>query len=102
MQLKFQQSFVELFLVPQLQFIDRVVVTLVASQRQGSQCKLSRRPEIPWCSSGMVVNMPVGVPTTGYGSDSPENCGVPQVQYSDKVVDVLAVPGVERQFSSPR
>ena len=42
MQLKFQQSFVEFFKVPQLQFIDRVVVISVASQRQGSQCKLFR------------------------------------------------------------
>ena len=40
MQLKFQQSFVEFYKVPQLQFIDRVVVISVVSQRQGSQCKL--------------------------------------------------------------
>ena len=84
LQLKLQQSIVEFFQVPQLQFIDRVVVPSVASQRQGLQCKLYRRPEIPWCSSGIVVNMPVGVPTTGYGSDSTENCGVPQVQYSER------------------
>ena len=72
-----------------------VVDTSVASQRQDSQCKLYRRPEIPWCSSGMVVDMPVGVPTTGYGSDTTENCGVPQVQYSDKVVDVSAVQFID-------
>ena len=30
------------------------------------------------CSSGMVVDMPVGVPTTGYGLDSTENGGVVQ------------------------
>ena len=30
---------------------------------------------IPWCSSGMVVDTPVGVQTTGFGSDSAENCG---------------------------
>ena len=42
MQLKFQQSFVEFFKVPQLQFIDRVVVISVAPQRQVSQCKLCR------------------------------------------------------------
>ena len=47
MQLKFQQSIFEFFQVPQLQFIDSVVVFSVASQRQGSQCKLYRRPEIP-------------------------------------------------------
>ena len=50
MQLKFQQSFVEIYKVPQLQFIDRVVVYSVASQRQGSQCKLCK-PVIPQCSS---------------------------------------------------
>ena len=43
MQLQFQHSFV-VFKVPQLQFIDRVVVTSVASQRQGSKCKLCSRP----------------------------------------------------------
>ena len=95
MQLKFRQSFVVIFQVPQLQFIDRVVDTSVASQRQDSQCKLYRRLEIPWCSSGMVVDMSVGVPTTGYGSDGTENCGVPQVQYSDKVVDVPAVQFID-------
>ena len=50
MQLKFQQSFVEFYKVPQLQFIDRVVVFSVVSQRQGSQCKLWK-PVIPQCSS---------------------------------------------------
>ena len=40
MQLKFQQSFVEFYKVPLLQFTDRVVVISVALQRQGSQCKL--------------------------------------------------------------
>ena len=34
MQLKFQQSIVEFFMVLQLQFIDRVVDILVARQRQ--------------------------------------------------------------------
>ena len=48
-QLKFQQSIVEFFKVPQLQFFDRVVATTVALQRQGSQCKLYRRPEISRC-----------------------------------------------------
>ena len=42
---KLQQSFVEFVEVPQLQFID-IVVGFVASQRQGSQCKLCRRPDI--------------------------------------------------------
>ena len=43
----------------------------------------------------MVVDMPVGVPTPGYGSGSTENCGVLQVQYSDKVVDVPAVQFID-------
>ena len=46
MQLKFQQSFVEFYTVPQLQFIDRVVVISVASQGANSA-----KPEIPQCSS---------------------------------------------------
>ena len=41
---KLQQSFVESVEVPQLPFID-IVVGFVASQRQGSQCKLFRRPD---------------------------------------------------------
>ena len=49
MQLKFQQSFVVSVDVPQLQFFDRVVATTVASQRQGSQCKLYRRSETSRC-----------------------------------------------------
>ena len=35
MQLKFQESFVVSVDVPQIPFMDRVVVILVASQRQG-------------------------------------------------------------------
>ena len=86
MQLKFQQSIFEFFKVPQLQFIDRVVVTSVASQRQGSQCKLYRRPDsmvqfwegcrhARWCANDRAMVQTV------------QNCGVPQVQCSDKVVD---------------
>ena len=40
-----QQSFVEFVEVPQLPFID-IVVGFVVSQRQDSQCKLCRRPDI--------------------------------------------------------
>ena len=39
--------------------------------------------------------MPVGVQTRGNGSDSTENCGVLQVQYSDNVVDVPAVQFID-------
>ena len=42
---KLQLSFVESVEVPQLPFID-IVVGFVASQRQGSQCKLCRRPDV--------------------------------------------------------
>ena len=42
---KLQQSFVKFVEVPQLLFID-IVVGFVASQRQGSQCKLCRRPDV--------------------------------------------------------
>ena len=40
-----QQSFVGFVEVPQIQFFD-IVVGFVASQRQGSQCKLCRRPVV--------------------------------------------------------
>ena len=49
MQLKFQQSIVELFKVPQIPFIDRVVDISVASQRLVPQCILCRRPETSRC-----------------------------------------------------
>ena len=42
---KLQQSFVQFVEVPQLPFID-IVVGFVASQRQGSQCELCRRPDV--------------------------------------------------------
>ena len=45
-----QQFFVEFVEAPQLQFID-IVVGFVASQRQGSQCKLCRRLRFARCSS---------------------------------------------------
>ena len=40
--------------------------------------------------------MPLVCQRQGCGSDSAENCGVPQVQHSDRVVDVPAV-AVHRQ-----
>ena len=45
------QEMVEYMEVPELQFIDEWWL-LQLLLRQGSQCKLWRRPEIPWCSSG--------------------------------------------------
>ena len=58
MQLKFQQSIVEFFMVPQLQFIDRVVDILVAPQRpvHSANCAEVRRD-----SSGAVLGL-VGTP----------------------------------------
>ena len=97
LQLKFQQSFVVSVDVPQIPFIDRVADISVASQRLVPQCLLCRRPEIPCCSSGVVVDMPLVCQRQGYGSDSTENCGVLQVQYSDgrcllQFIDGLDVP----------
>ena len=45
----FQQVFVEFVKVPQLQYIDSMVGFPVASQRQGSQCKLCRRRRFARC-----------------------------------------------------
>ena len=45
---------------------------------------------------GMVVDMPVGVQTTGFWSNSAENCGSAVAYSSEKVVDVPAV-AVHRQ-----
>ena len=83
--------------VPQLRCPVKVVdVLAVAVHRQGVDVPvILQGPEIPWCSSGMGVDLPVGVSTTGYGSDSTENCGVLHVQYSDKVVDVPAVQFID-------
>ena len=44
---------------------------------------------------GLVVDMPVGVQTTGLWSDSAENCGVPQVHSSCQRVDVPVVRVVQ-------
>ena len=89
-------------LVPQIQFISRVWDIPVVEQRgvrTVPNCAEDRR--FLGAVLGYVVNMPVGVPTTGYGLDSTEYCGVPQVQYSDKVVDVPAV-AVHRRWTSLR
>ena len=62
----------------------RVVDISVASQRLVPQCLLCRRPEIPWCSSGMVVDTPVGVQTTGLWFRQCRKLWLPQVQCPDK------------------
>ena len=78
MQLKFQQSFVVSVDVPQIPFIDRVVDISVASQRLVPQCMLCTRPEIPWCSSGKDVDVPVCVQRQVHGSVSTQTGEVPQ------------------------
>ena len=70
----FQQVFVEFVEVPQPQFIDSMVGFPVASQRQGSQCKLCRRRRFARCRSWIVVDMPLVCQRQGCGSDSAENC----------------------------
>ena len=83
MQLNFQQPFVEFF-VPQLhQFIDRVVVISVASQRQGLQCKLCKTGDSTVELFAKVLTCPCCV-----CRDSAENCGLPAAAGNDKVVDV--------------
>ena len=95
MQLKFQQSIVEFFMVPQLQFIDRVVDTLVAPQRQvhSANCAEVRRD-----SSGAVlglVSTPLLYNDRCAGLTVQKTVEVPQLQYFDRVVDVPAA--VHRQ-----
>ena len=51
MQLKFQQSFVEFYLVPHLQFIDRVVFFFQLLHRDRAYSANCAKPEIPQCSS---------------------------------------------------
>ena len=72
MQLKFQQSFVEFYKVPQLQFIERVVFISVASQRQGSQCKLCKTVD-------STVQFFAKVLTCPCCSCRAANCGLPAV-----------------------
>ena len=60
-QLKFQQSFVEFYKVPLLQFIDRVVAISVASQRQGSQYKLCKTGDSTVQFFAMVLTCPLCV-----------------------------------------
>ena len=85
MQLKFQ-SFVEFYLVPQLQFIDRVVVISVASQRQGSWCKLCKTEDSTVQFFAEVLTCPCCA-----CRDSAENCGLPAVAGVGLVVDVPVV-----------
>ena len=95
MQLKFQQSFVEFYKVPQLQYIDRVVVISVASQRQGSQCKLCYTGDstVQFCAKVLTC------PCCAF-RDSAENCGLPAVAGIDMVVDVPVVQFVLVGLSS--
>ena len=57
-QLEFQQSFLFMILkVPQIQFIDRMVVNPVATQRMGTHSANCQIPQVR--SSGLVVHVPV-------------------------------------------
>ena len=87
LQLKFQQSFVVSVGVPQIPFIDRVVDLSVASQRQGCTVLTVQKTGDSVVQFWMVVDMPLVCQRQGCGSDSTENCGVPQVQHSDRVVE---------------
>ena len=79
--------------VPQLQFIDEWLLQLLL--RSGSQCKLWRRPEIPWCSSGWLSICTL-LCNDRFMVQTVQNCGVPQLRCPVKVVDVFAV-AVHRQ-----
>ena len=83
---EFQQSFVEFYLVPQLQFIDRVVFFSVASQRQGLQCKLCKTGDSTVQFYAKVLTWPCCA-----CRDGAENCGHPAVAGIDMVVDVPVV-----------
>ena len=72
--LKFQQSFVEFCKVPQLQFIDRVVVISVASKRQDSQWKLCQTGDSTAQFLAMVFTC-----LCCACRDSAANCGLPAV-----------------------
>ena len=97
MQLKFQQSFVVSVDVPQIPFIDRVVDISAASQRQVRTMQIVQKTgDSPGAVLGSVGTRPLLCNDRLYGADSAETVEVPQVQYSDWVVDVPAV-AVHRQ-----
>ena len=77
---------VEFFKVPQLQFIGRVVVISVASQRQGSLCKLCKTGD---CVVQFFAKVLTYLCCACRGSA--ENCGLPAVASIHKVVDVPVV-----------
>ena len=85
-QLKFQQPFVEFYKVPQLQFIDRVVVISVVSQRQGSQCKLCKTGDSTVQFFAKVLTCPCCA-----CRDSADKCELPAVAGIDKVVQFVLV-----------
>ena len=88
MLLKLQQ-FVEYMEVPQLQFLDRVVVQLLHRDRYTVQT-VQKSVEILQVQFLDWFGPPVVVQRQVRGSDGAENSGVPQVQYFDRVVDVPA------------
>ena len=97
MQPKFQQSFVVSVVVPQIPFIDRVVDISAASQRQVRTVQIVQKTgDSPGAVLGSVGTRPSLCNDRMDGADSAETVEVPQVQYSDWVVDVPAV-AVHRQ-----
>ena len=92
---KLQQSFVESVEVPQTQFIDSMVGFPVASQRQGSQCKLCRRRRFARCSSwigtrpSLCNDRPDGPDSSVWRCTRCSSC---------QVVDVPAVSQVVPEF----
>ena len=87
MQLKFQQSFVVSVDVPQIPFIDRVVVQLLHRDRD-AQCKLCKRPEIRQVQFSDWLGHPLLYNDRCLGLIVQKTVEVPQVQYFDKVFDV--------------
>ena len=87
--------FVEYVEVPQLQFLDSVVVQLLHRDRD-AQCKLCRRPSCFFrCSSWTRWTCPLLYYDRCVGLTVQKTVEVPQVQYFDRVVDVPAA--VHRQ-----
>ena len=96
MQLQFQQFFVDYVEVPQLQFIDSMVVFQLLHRDRDAQCKMCRRPSsFSWCSSWTRWTCPLLCCDRRAGLTVQKTVEVPQLQYFDRVVDVRAA--VHRQ-----
>ena len=92
-----QQFFVEFVEALQLQFID-IVVGFVASQRQGSQCKLCRRRRFARCRSWIGWDLPVVVQRQAWMVQTVQSGGAALAQFAPFFA-LLWLSGVERQFT---